>query len=172
MHRTLVSPEGRTAQSPGQHPGMGNRNVLSRNAPRRPCRLLLWSLLALAAFGCAGKRVAGATEPRLIIVRNRSGVDVTVVSLQNVGTPGTAPKRMGSVSPVPRNVSQLFYRQSTPPPLPKAVEVSWADSRGGQYARQLSLEPVIRMATGKTREALVLEIRPQGEVVAFVEQQQ
>ncbi len=137
----------------------------------KPIRCLLWIVVALAAAGCAGKRVASVSEPRVIVIRNSSGVDVTVVTLRNATPAGPGAIRMGSVSPVPRGVSQVFHRPPNPPPIPKAVEVSWADTRGREYKRQLSLESVARTATGMVGETLVIDLRPMGEIVAFVEQQ-
>ncbi len=79
---------------------------------------------------------------------------------------------IGSVSPVPRGVSQVFPRPSSPPPLPKEIEVTWEDSRGGTYTRRLSLKPVIQSATGQPGETLVIEISAPGEAAVLPERRQ
>jgi hypothetical protein len=49
------------------------------------------------------------------------------------------------------------------------VKADWVDQHGTSYRKQVSLEPVLREATGRAREALVLEIGPAGKVTVHRE---
>ena len=63
-------------------------------------------------------------EPKIIAVRNSSGINLSVVSLREVRKPGGESVRMGSISPVQTGVTPVFNRPSSPPPLPKQIVIS------------------------------------------------
>lgn len=118
--------------------------------------------------GCASMEKGRSIEPRVIIVRNNSGVDLNVVSLREVGKSDEQSARLGSVSPVSRGVSQVFVRPSPPPPLPDVLDVSWTDSRGREQAAQVSLKEVLK-SSGSKGDVLIFEIRPLGRIDIYLE---
>jgi hypothetical protein len=124
-------------------------------------------ILALLS-ACASLPVAGGGEPRIIVVRNRSGVDIATVTLRE-SVPGQRVSGFGSLSPVPAGVSQVYVRPTDPPPFPRTVAVEWLDESGGTHVRELSLSKALRSATGGDDEVLVFEIWPAEEVLVLIE---
>lgn len=131
-------------------------------------RMFLLTLVALLTLGCASAPVSWRAEPKTIIVRNNSGVELASVSL-NVpeGTDDSALVGVNRVAPVPRESSQILARRISPPPLPGVVEVRWRDRQGARYSQEVAMEPILETATGEPGEMLVFEIRPAGEVTVY-----
>jgi heat shock protein HslJ len=127
--------------------------------------LVLASVLVVTA--CSSLPVSTGAEPPMIMVRNSSGTDLTEVSLSEAA--GGSSSRYGSISPVPRGASQVFGRGTNPRQFPRTVNLEWIDDQGSRHSRELSLKKVLRTATGAKGEALVFDIRPQGDVDVYLE---
>jgi hypothetical protein len=125
-------------------------------------------LVLLSLSSCASLPVGGGGEPRIIAVRNRSGVDIATVTLRE-SVPGKQVSGFGSLSPVPAGVSQVYVRPTDPPPFPRTVSVEWVDESGGTHVRELSLSKALRSAAGGEDEVLVFEIWPAEEVLVLIE---
>ncbi len=131
-------------------------------------RMSVCTLLALLMLGCASPPVSWRAEPKTIIVRNHSGVELASVSLSvPEGAEEEALAGVNEVSPVPRNSTQILARRSSPPPLPEVIEVLWRDQQGKRYSRKVATEPILETATGEPGEMLVIEIRPAGKVTVY-----
>ncbi len=127
------------------------------------------SAAGLVAGGCSTIRGANYEEPKIIAVRNSSGINLSVVSLREVSKPGGKSIRMGSISPVQAGVTQIFERPSSPPPLPKKLVISWIDYTQRQYEREISLEQVLTDPNAQTRDTLVFEITVSGRINVYRE---
>jgi len=128
--------------------------------------ILLLASLALAS--CASLPAGGGTEPRTIVIRNRSGADIAEVTLREAGW-GSVGSRFGTIAPVPQGVSQEVGRQTDPPPLPGNVAVEWVDHQGRTVVRELSLRKALKGSAGGRNAAIVFEIGPADEVLVFIE---
>jgi len=128
-------------------------------------------LLAVAAImsACATLPFGSGKEPPEIIVRNRSGADIATVTLREKSWSANQAAKFGSLSPVPDGVSQSYLRSSNPSPFPREVTVEWVDAESRTLRRDVSLGRVLRDATGEPGEALVFEIRPNQDVMVFLE---
>jgi hypothetical protein len=124
---------------------------------------------SLILGGCSAIIRTNHTEPKIIAVRNSSGINLSVVSLREVMKSGKKSVRMGSISPVQTGVTQIFNRPSSPPPLPQQVAISWADYAQRQYEREISLKQVLTDPNAKTRDTLVFEITPSGRINVYWE---
>ena len=147
-------------------------NNFSKSEERREIAVLSFAILtaaSLIAGGCTAIEGTNYTEPRIIVVRNSSGVNFAAVSLREASTSGRDSIRVGTISPVGAGVSQVFKRPSQPPPLPKQVVISWADYAQRQYERQISLEQVLADPDAQTRDSLVFEISAFGRVRVYRE---
>jgi len=131
-------------------------------------RIIVHLLAILPMLSCASLPVGEGGEPRIIIVRNRSGVDISTVTLREAVS-GQHGSRFGSLSPVPLGVSQVYIRPTEPPPFPRTVAVEWVDHDGRTHMRELSISKALRSATGSSDEALVFEIWPDEDVLVFIE---
>jgi hypothetical protein len=143
--------------------GRGETLELSRTMKRI---ITLPSLLVLAT--CASFPVGGGKEPAVILIRNRSGEDIETVLLREPGTLSQG-SQFGSISPVPKDVSQEFVRPTNAPPMPRRISIEWLDHEGRTHACDLSLSKILRSATGSKDEALVFEIGPFDDVLVFME---
>ena len=124
---------------------------------------------SLIAGGCTAIRRTNYVEPKIIAVRNSSGINLSVVSLKEVRKPGKKSVRMGSISPVQTGVTQVFNRPSSPPPLPKQIVISWTDYAQRQYEREVSLEQVLTDPNAQIRDTLVFEIMSSGRINVYRE---
>ena len=131
------------------------------------CALL--TVTSLIIESCSTFKPTNYAEPKIIAVRNSSGIHISVVSLREVRKPGGKSIRMGSISPVQTGVTQVFKRPSSPTPLPKQVVISWADYAHRQYEREISLEQVLTDPNAQTRDSLVFEITASGRINVFRE---
>jgi len=127
-------------------------------------------LLSLLLASCASLPLAGGKEPAVIVIRNRSGEDIETVSLREAGSRSQS-SQFGSISPVPKDVSQEFVRPTKAPPLPRTISIEWLDHEGRTHVRDLSLAKALKNATGSASEALVFEIGPFDDVMVFTESQ-
>jgi len=114
-------------------------------------------------------RGGGSPEPGVIIIRNSGKVGIRVFTLGVPIDSGKQIVRVGSVSPVPPGVSQVFPRRESPPPLPDAIEAIWEDSQGGNYSRRLPLVDILRESQGGPREALIIDITGPGSATVYLE---
>ena len=148
------------------------RNNFSRSEERSKIALMSFAILTAAGLVAGGCSTIGGTdyaEPRIIIVRNSSGINLAAVSLRGVREPGADSIRVGTISPVGAGVSQVFKRPTQPPPLPKRVVISWAVNAQRRYEREISLERVLTDPDAQTRDSLVFEITASGRVSIYKE---
>jgi hypothetical protein len=131
-------------------------------------RLTVAFLAILLLSSCASLPIGGGKEPRIIVVRNRSGVDIDTVTLREAVS-GQKASRFGSLSPVPLGVSQVYIRPTDPPPFPRTIAVEWLDNEGVTHVRDLSISKALRSTTGSSDEVLVIEIGPYEDVLVFIE---
>jgi len=132
-------------------------------------RYLLLIIIILGSAACATMPVVRDAEPKVIAVRNLSGIDIISVTLRASGGSSGQATRFSSVSPVPDGVTQSARRPTDPPRLPHVVTVEWVDNRQQTYARDVSLAGALSSATGSAGETLVFEIRPSGAVTVSIE---
>jgi heat shock protein HslJ len=130
---------------------------------------ILSLLTACIDLACSTLLISRNAEPPVIVVRNRSGVDIATVTLREAGRSPERAGRFGSLSPVPAGVSQSTVRPKAPPPFPAEVTVEWIDSEGRTRSRDVNVSKALRSATGAAGEALVFEIGPSEDVQVFVE---
>ena len=146
-----------------------SRDIVSRFSRHSVFLHMTAAILAIMhLLSCASLPIGGGEEPRIIVVRNRSGADIDTVTLREA-SPGQHASGFGSLSPVPVGVSQVYVRPTDPPPFPRTVAVEWVDSEGRMHVRELSVSKALRSATGGGDEALVFEIWPAEEVLVFIE---
>jgi hypothetical protein len=117
---------------------------------------------ALLVSACLPFGTEPLPAPQAIIVRNLSGVDLTLVTLSAARTAKGEPRRFGSVSPVLNGTEQVTERGASPPPLPQYVELLWEERGGREYRRSVDLGPVLRQAQGLKGFSLVFEVGPGG----------
>jgi hypothetical protein len=128
-------------------------------------------LAILFLSSCASLPSAGVKEPRIIVIRNRSGADIDTVTLRETGTRSHG-ALFGSISPVPNRVSQEYVRSNDPRPFPRTVAVEWIDNEGISHVRDVSVSHALRSATGSSDETLVFEIGPVEDVQVLIESNQ
>jgi len=127
-------------------------------------------LAAVQIFSaCSTLPLGGGKEPREIVVRNRSNADIQTVSLREKSRTPDGAAKFGSLSPVPKGVSQSYVRPTNPPRFPREITVEWVDAEGRTIRRDVSLGRALRDATGAPGEALVFEIGPFEDVLVFLE---
>jgi len=131
-------------------------------------RIIVLFLAITTMWSCASLPIGGGAEPRIIVVRNRSGADIATVTLREA-VPGQHASAFGSLSPVPAGVSQVYIRSTDPPPFPRTVAIEWLDHEGRKHVRELSLAKALRSATDSNDEVLVFEIWPAEEVLVLIE---
>jgi len=125
-------------------------------------------LAILLLSSCASFPSVGGKEPHIIVIRNRSGEDIDMVTLREAGTRSKA-SLFGSISPVPNGVSQEYVRSTNPPPFPRTVAVEWIDNEGRTRMREVSISKALRSAAGIGGDTLVFEIGPVEDVLVFIE---
>lgn len=148
------------------------RNNFSKTEEGSEIVVLSFAVLAAASLiagGCSAIEGTNYAEPRIIVVRNSSGIHLSAVSLRGVSEPGGDSIRVGTISPVGAGVSQVFKRPAQPPPLPKRVVISWVDYAQRQYEREISLERFLTDPDAQTRDSLVFEVTALGRVRVYRE---
>jgi len=124
---------------------------------------------ALTVLACSTLPIGATAEPSVIVIRNRSNIDIATVTLRETSRSPDRALRFGSISPVPRGVSQMYIRPKDAPHFPKTVTLEWTDEQGRTLSRDVSLKSALRSATGAEGETLVFEIDPYEDVFVFVE---
>ena len=89
--------------------------------------------------------------------------------MQSDNDPAEGPRRMGSVSPVAPNYTYAFVRPPDAPRLPARVRVIYSFAGGQPRSTTVDLSALGDKATGDRDEAVVFELRPGGEVVAYLD---
>ena len=130
---------------------------------------VLLGMISMLAGGCSIIQRTQYSEPTSIAVRNNSGISLSVVTLREARNSDDKQVRMGSISPVPRGVTQVFGRPSSPPPLPARVIISWTDDDQRQYEREILLKKILSDPNTQTKDSLIFEIRPSGRISVFKE---
>jgi hypothetical protein len=125
-------------------------------------------LAILLLSSCASLPLGGGKEPRIIVIRNRSGADIDTVTLRDADTRFQA-SLFGSISPVPNGVSQEYIRPTDPSPFPRTIAVEWIDIEGRSHRREVSSSKALRIAAESGGETLVFEIGPFEDVLVFIE---
>jgi len=125
-------------------------------------------LAIMLLSSCASLPSVGVKEPRIIVIRNRSGADIDTVTLRDAGTRLQA-SLFGSISPVPNGVSQEYIRPTDPSPFPRTVAVDWIDIGGRFHRREVSVSKALGSAAESGEETLVFEIGPFEDVLVFIE---
>jgi hypothetical protein len=125
-------------------------------------------LAILLLSSCASLPSMGVKEPRIIVIRNRSGVDIDTVTLRETGTRSHG-SMFGSISPVPNRVSQEYVRSKDPRPFPRTVAVEWIDNEEISHVRDVSVSHALGSSTGSSDERLVFEIGPAEDVHVLIE---
>jgi hypothetical protein len=125
------------------------------------------NLLFFLVLCCGCAHISSQKEPSVIIVRNSSGEGIAFFTLKSIQKSGT---RYGTISPVPRGASQVFVRPSSPPALPKRLEVEWGTDSGIHNSKVVSFEGVLKSNGNQQRDTLVFEILPNGLVNVYLEE--
>jgi hypothetical protein len=130
----------------------------------------IWMTLIAIVFvcGCAsgGLRSSGK-EPPFIGIANLTSAPIRQVSLSKVGDTSREGS-FGSVSPVPVGAVQLFERRTDRPRMPSEAQVTWITVYGRTQTRVIVLQEALDLATGAANEALIIELRRDGAVVAVL----
>ena len=126
-------------------------------------------LYILMSMGCETIPVSKKVEPTSIIIRNSSHEYLKEVSLSQNRKRDTGSIRMGSISPVPQGVSQIFGRPSQPPNLPGQINVCWIDNDDKKFCKLVELKSVLKGATETSGKAIVFEILSLSKISVYLE---
>ena len=134
-------------------------------------RLMLFALLLISGglLSCSSVDVAARKEPNIIVVRNLSHDDLKTVYLSAVPKDKQSAVRFGSVSPVPRGISQSVVRARNAPPLPPELLLRLTDKFGHDTVTRVIIKDLLSSATGADNEALVFVIKPDNSVEVSLE---
>ena len=103
------------------------------------------------------------------MVRNLSHDDLKTVYLSAVPKDKHSAVRFGSVSPVPRGISQSVVRARTAPPLPPELLLRLTDKQGHETVARVFIKDLLSSTTGADNEALVFVIKPDHSVEVSLE---
>ena len=144
-------------------------NPPSRHACRRWGLALALAGVTMSGFlvGCASSSSESPASSVVIVVRNRSGLDLRTVSLRGVSLADGQANWLGAISPVPRGTAQVLGRRSATFLWPSVVELVWTDDCEREYGRKIALERLLKQTAGKGRKTLIVEIRPEGKLLAY-----
>jgi len=131
-------------------------------------RILVCLCVTVVLSSCVPPGPGDLTTPRVLVVRNLSGVDLDTVALSADKVPSGGAYRYGMVSPVLNGTEQVTERGSSPRPLPENVAFVWTEQGGSEYRRSMDLAPVLSQAQGWPAFALIFEVRPGGELSVLV----
>ena len=136
-------------------------------------RLMVFTLLLFTGglLSCTSVDVTARKEPNIIVVRNMSHDDLKTAYLSAVAKDEKSAVRFGSVSPVPRGISQSVVRARTAPPLPPALLLRLTDKFGHDTVTRVFIKDLVASATGADNEALVFVIKPDNSVEVSLEYQ-
>jgi hypothetical protein len=123
---------------------------------------MVWLMLFCLAMilGCAVVIGGARKEPRILIIRNSSGVDIRSVTLGAADSSDRNKGKHGTVSPVPLGASQVYFRPGSAPPLPKTLLISWVTKGSISHAREIALAAATNSAHDSMANAMVFEIHP------------
>ena len=136
-------------------------------------RFMVFVLLMLAGglLSCTSVDMAARKEPKIIVVRNLSQDDLKTVYLSAVPEDKHSAVRFGSVSPVPRGISQSVVRARNAPPLPPELLLRLTDRLGHDTVARVFIKDLLSSSTGVDNEALVFVIKPDNSVEVSLEYQ-
>ena len=136
-------------------------------------RLIVYALCLFAGglTACVSVPPVAKQEPNIIIIRNLSDTDLKSVYLSAAKTHSSQAVRFGSLSPVPRGVSQSVVRARTAPPLSHELLLRWTDKFDREFVQRFSISELLSKATGADNEALVFVIRPDNSLAVGIEYQ-
>jgi hypothetical protein len=118
-------------------------------------------VLVLAA-ACSGHRAPGGPSPAAIVIENASGGRLGNVTLEEWPQQEGAAVRMGSVSPVPRDASQVIVRSAASLALPREIRIEWVDDRGSRFSEVRAIDDLVEAFERDPSAALVFRIGPIG----------
>jgi hypothetical protein len=130
----------------------------------------LFALCALLAAvpACSSSNTGSSKEqPPIIAIRNLTGRDIQTVTIHE-NVKHTAPKRVGMMTPVLKDITYTVVRPHNPPPLPNKARVTWHAPPEPVQSRVVSLKEPLAAATGTAGEALMFEIGAGGKVRAYL----
>ena len=130
-------------------------------------RILMICVIAMLA-GCALGPQKKGPEPPTIIIRNSCHNHLSQVVLKEPRAEGR-PVSMGAVSPILKNSQFVYPRPTDPPPLLRLMKAVWTEDRGQTYMDYVSLDAILKEATGEPDEALVFDFFPRGEIKVYLE---
>ncbi len=125
--------------------------------------------MLICTLGCETIPVSGKSEPASIIIRNNSNEYLKEVSLSETRKRDTGSIKMGSISPVPKGVSQIFGRPSQPSKLPGQIDVCWINKDDKKFCRLVVLKSILKGSTSISGKAIVFEILPLAEINVYLE---
>lgn len=131
-------------------------------------RSLTFILMAVTMTGCTLAPGKPAPEPPTIVIRNSCARDLSRVVLKEPREEGKLVS-MGSISPVLRSAPFVYRRASNPPPMLRTMKVVWTEAGGATHEAILSLDAVLKKATGAADEALVFHLQPGGRVSVYLD---
>jgi hypothetical protein len=136
-------------------------------------RLLVFTFILFAGIlsSCVNVQPTAKKEPNIIVIRNMSDDDLKSVYLSATTTGQHQAVRFGSVSPVPRGISQSLVRARTAPPLPSELLLRVTDKWDKETVVRVSIKELLLNATGADNEALVFIIKPNKSVEVRIEYQ-
>jgi hypothetical protein len=95
---------------------------------------------------------------------------VQSISLEDDSAPANGMRRVGSMSPVFRNITYTYVRPENSPPLPRRLRVNVAYPREAPRSTVVDISDAISHFKGGRNEAIVFELRPDGSVATYVDQ--
>ena len=126
-------------------------------------------LLTSGLLSCVTVQPEARQEPNIIVIRNLTYDDLKTVYLSAVPKDNSTAVRFGSVSPVPRGISQSVVRARTAPPLPPELLLRWTDKYGKESMQRVAIQDLLAVANGAENEALVISIHPDTSVQVRIE---
>ena len=128
----------------------------------RLASIVLTGLAVALLASCGGHRSPGGPSPAAIVIENASGGRLGVVTLEQWPQREGSSVRMGSVSPVPRDASQVIVRSAVSAALPREVRIEWVDDRGARFSEVRALDDLVEAFDRDPSAALVFRIGPLG----------
>ena len=123
---------------------------------------VLAALAVALLVSCGGHRPPSGPSPAAIVIENASGGRLGVVTLEEWPQKEGTSVRMGSVSPVPRDASQVIARSSIGPALPREVRIEWVDDRGSRFSEIRAIDDLVEAFEQDPSAALVFRVGPLG----------
>jgi hypothetical protein len=137
------------------------------------CRAALIGLAVGLVGACAsdaGSASASGPRPAIIAIRNVTGRQLASMSIEEDKDPSKAPLRMGAMSPVMPDHTYTFARPPSARALPAKLRVTYRMPGGRPQTRVVDVREATRGASGDPNQAAVFEVRPDGDVVVYLDQ--